>query len=189
MLSQILHSRMLVSSLVMRSRCASTTTTVSTISWTEFFAMRKNKKLVERTVGGLGGVFGLSLGSYYFLFVAEFDPFQQIWGLDPSMPYMLGAFSTGIVSAVAGSLGANQLWRLMRNPSMLRAFDLKEKEFHQRILRHRPKELPLFTTASPTRPPTPPDYYGEHIYSFSGYRKWIRRQRKFIAATAESSPK
>ncbi|KAH9265650.1 hypothetical protein BASA83_011051 [Batrachochytrium salamandrivorans] len=118
---------------------------------------------------------------------SEFDPFTPIWGMDPSMPYMMAAMSVSVAATVAANLGSTQLWRAMRSPEILRAFDLREKEFHMRILRHRPKDLPLFTTASPTRPPTPPDYYGERIYSFSDYRKWIRQQRKFIAATTPPS--
>ncbi|KAH6571609.1 hypothetical protein BASA50_006812 [Batrachochytrium salamandrivorans] len=191
MLSQILLRRLIVASpvrtLSIRAAAAPKLPNLQTVSWTEFFALRKSRRLVERSSGLVGGLLGLTLGSYYFVFVAEFDPFTPIWGMDPSMPYMMAAMSVSVAATVAANLGSTQLWRAMRSPEILRAFDLREKEFHMRILRHRPKDLPLFTTASPTRPPTPPDYYGERIYSFSDYRKWIRQQRKFIAATTPPS--
>nr|KAJ3418850.1 TIM23 complex component [Polyrhizophydium stewartii] len=154
---------------------------VADLNWTSFFALRKSRRNTERAVGGLAGAVGLFAGTYYFMFVAEFDPYDTFMGLDPSFPYMTAAMGVGVVSFAVGNLVARSLWRFTRNPPLLRAFDAKEKEFHKHIVRHRPVNLPQFAGQSGTRLPTPPDYYGEKIFSLADYRKWIRRQRRFIA--------
>ncbi|KAL2915112.1 TIM23 complex component [Polyrhizophydium stewartii] len=159
---------------------------VADLNWTSFFALRKSRRNTERAVGGLAGAVGLFAGTYYFMFVAEFDPYDTFMGLDPSFPYMTAAMGVGVVSFASGLHPDHVIWRLTHwtdQPPWLSHPNgpQKEKEFHKHIVRHRPVNLPQFAGQSGTRLPTPPDYYGEKIFSLADYRKWIRRQRRFIA--------
>ncbi|KAJ1328846.1 hypothetical protein BSLG_009890 [Batrachochytrium salamandrivorans] len=119
MLSQILLRRLIVASpvrtLSIRAAAAPKLPNLQTVSWTEFFALRKSRRLVERSSGLVGGLLGLTLGSYYFVFVAEFDPFTPIWEWT-SMPYMMAAMSVSVAATVAANLGSTQPWRAMRSP-------------------------------------------------------------------------
>ncbi|KAI8920434.1 mitochondrial import protein Pam17 [Entophlyctis helioformis] len=160
------------------------------LAWKDFFAMRKSRKSWSLASTLLSGWLGLSAGSYYFFFVAEFDPTTPLLGLpDPMMAYIMAAMGVGALSALGGSLSASQLWRLTRNSNTIKAFEHAKKELYDRILKHRPKELPMFGagggpgTGVASRIATPPDYYGEKIYSAADYRAWIRKQRRFISAS------
>ena len=51
----------------------------------------------------------------------------------------------------------------------------RDKEFFERVKRLRvPSELQALNA-------TLPDYYGEKVKSLSDYRKWIRKQREYLA--------
>jgi len=52
-------------------------------------------------------------------------------------------------------------------------FVQKEREFYNRIKRHR-----VDPTSSSIANPVP-DYYGEKIGSVAGYRRWLKDQRAF----------
>ena len=86
------------------------------IPWSQFFSLRSSKKNWERVGGLVGGVSGLCSGSYYFLFVKEFDPTTPLFGLpDPTPVYILGALSCAGVASAAGIFGFGSLWRLSKS--------------------------------------------------------------------------
>jgi import inner membrane translocase subunit TIM23 len=64
--------------------------------------------------------------------------------------------------------------------------DVKEKEFFKRLTEHRPKEL-RFLAVPGSGEVALPDYYGEKINSISDYRKWVRKQQRFIARNIKSA--
>lgn len=90
----------------------------SRLTWTDFFKNRKSRMRWEQLGGSLGGLLGLGGGAAYFLGVADFDPMAPApLGLpDISMAYFLGIAGVAFVSYMSGTLGANPLWRLTRNP-------------------------------------------------------------------------
>ena len=82
------------------------------LSWTEFFRLRVSKRRFERLGGVLGGTLGLVSGTYYFFFVAEFDPTQPLMGLpDPTIAYAGGALAAGGLSTALGISALGALWR------------------------------------------------------------------------------
>jgi hypothetical protein len=66
------------------------------------------------------------------------------------------------------------------NHSLLTIIDEKEKDFFNRLSKHRPKDI-KFINVPGSGEVALPDYYGEKIQSTSDYKKWIKSQRKFIA--------
>jgi import inner membrane translocase subunit TIM23 len=145
-----------------------------TITWTRFFQLRRAQKTTEQVLMVCLGVGGLMGGSYYFGAVADFDPIQPVFGvMDPHIAYGGASLLVGAVAAATGSIGGSHVWRLAQSKSLLKALDAREKEFFQRIQRHRPKEIKT-SLQNPL-----PDYYGENIRSVGDYRRWIKKQRQW----------
>ena len=85
----------------------------ASLTWTQFFQLRISKKRFERLGGVLGGTLGLLSGTYYFFFVAEFDPTQPLLGLpDPTIAYFGGALATAGISTAIGIFAMGSIWRL-----------------------------------------------------------------------------
>jgi Mitochondrial import protein Pam17 len=88
----------------------------NTLTWTDYFQHRKNRKLSETTGGVVSGLAGWLGGSYYFFAVAEFDPMTPLFGLpDPTILYIMAAFGVGAVSFASGTLVSGQLWRALKH--------------------------------------------------------------------------
>ncbi|KAJ3109271.1 hypothetical protein HDU97_007765 [Phlyctochytrium planicorne] len=142
-----------------RARSSVASSPESLITWTEYFRLRKSKKVGERIGGIIGGVLGLTVSGYYFFAVAEFDPTEPIWIFpDPSLAYGLGIFIIGGV--VAG----------------------RDKEFFNRIQAKRPTEVKL-SIDTPA-----PDYYGESVTSIKEYRAWLKKQRAYRLKNGDFRP-
>ncbi|KAJ3128153.1 TIM23 complex component [Nowakowskiella sp. JEL0407] len=153
---------------------------IQQVTWTDFLAARRSKRLWERIGSGTFATVGLIGGGIYFFFIAEIDPFQpRVFGvLDAGTAYTAAPF---LVAAIAGTVGLSLgglLWRAFQKSNFLKLIDLKEKEFFKRIAQNRPKELRSSGINNPV-----PDYYGEKITSVAEYRAWLRKQRKYAAVT------
>ncbi|KAJ3041041.1 TIM23 complex component [Rhizophlyctis rosea] len=161
------------------ARLASTTSPAQKVTWQQYFELRKSRKNWERAGGVIGGVGGFLGGAYYFGAVADFDPTQQVLGMqDPTFLYILGAIAVAGGASAGGILLSGQAWRLLKSREVTQALDRYDKEFFHRIQRHRPKEIAA-ASPIPGQQGGMPDYYGEKIYSVADYRSWLRKQRKF----------
>ncbi|KNC98743.1 uncharacterized protein SPPG_05723 [Spizellomyces punctatus DAOM BR117] len=159
-----------------------------TIPWREYFSLRKSRKNWERAGAITGGTGGFLGGAYYFGTVAEFDPTQQILGMqDPTLVYVLGAMAVAGLASFTGIVGAGQLWRLLKKRETLKALDLRDREFFHRIQRHRPKEI-ASVVPIPGSQSGMPDYYGEKINSVADYRSWLKKQRRFRITHSKRLP-
>ncbi|KAJ3193162.1 TIM23 complex component [Irineochytrium annulatum] len=144
----------------------------SVLPWTDYFQKRKEKKFAERVGALCGALIGFAGGSYYFLAVVDFDPTEYIFDIiDPSAAYSIGALLVGVAGYTVGVLAGGYVWRVMQRTEILRAIDMRDKEFFRRIQSSRPSEVKLSID-------TPmPDYYGEEVTSVPGYRAWLKKQR------------
>ncbi|KAJ3302032.1 TIM23 complex component [Kappamyces sp. JEL0829] len=144
--------------------------------WKDYFMMRKNMKRWEMASGLLMGFGALQASSFYFLFVAKYDPTALVFGMDPAMMYVLGIIGLGAVGYVVGNLGATPLYRAFKNRSVLDAFDRLDAQFLRRIQKWRPSDLTSVGASDNVRHL---DFYGERIGSVKGYRAWLKIQRDF----------
>ena len=103
-----------------------------------------------------------------------FDPTQTIAGVDPLVMIGLTTFGGMLTSYLAGGALAGMLWRRFR-PGTARLMDTKQKDFYERIVKHRANVAP-----DPTKVNFSFDYYGEKINSVADYRQWLRKQRQLL---------
>lgn len=94
------------------------------------------------------------------------------FGLDPLM--VTGLSTIGMLAAgwLIGPFFGGALFS-MRYRTMGGDIQRKEREFYNRIKRHR-----VDPTSSSMANPVP-DYYGEKIGSVADYRRWLKDQRAF----------
>ncbi|KAJ1557553.1 TIM23 complex component [Nowakowskiella sp. JEL0078] len=151
------------------------------VTWTDFFAARKSRRLWERAGGGILGGLGFFGGCMYYYFVADVDPFApRILGIfDQGTAYTIAPFLVAAVAGTAGISIGGIAWRAKQKNGILRLIDQREKEFYKRISENRPKEVRVAGFNNPM-----PDYYGEQITSVKEYRAWLKKQRKFAAVTS-----
>lgn len=153
---------------------------IKPISWTEFFNYRKSIKNYEIAGLVIGSFIGFSAGLFYFMMVAEFDPTQQLFGLqDPTLLYFMGVFGTAAIIGFIGSQLGLIVRRITKQKSFIKSIDTKESDFYRRILKHRPKEIAAVVPIPGAQQSGMPDYYGEKIFSIKDYRDWLKKQRKF----------
>ncbi len=80
------------------------------LTWNEYFALRRKRRLTERlvTVPTTIGGFGLSLA---YVASREFDP-TPILGQDPFLIYALGTITCGVTGLLVGPIVGSSLWKL-----------------------------------------------------------------------------
>src|SRR5437016_1611357 len=80
------------------------------LTWNEYFALRRKRRLTERlvTIPTTIGGFGIS-----FAYVAsrEFDP-TLIWGQDPFVIYGVGTIVCGFTGLMIGPIIGSSIWKL-----------------------------------------------------------------------------
>lgn len=88
----------------------------SKLTWTEFFNMRKSRKLWERGTAGFTGFCSFAATTYYTGAVMDFDPTHLIFGMmDPTMAYAIASFGVGAVGYAAGTVVGNGLWNMKQS--------------------------------------------------------------------------
>ncbi|KAF7308760.1 hypothetical protein MKEN_01075100 [Mycena kentingensis (nom. inval.)] len=152
-------------------RLNSTVATGSTPTWTEYFALRKRRRLFQTACIAPCAGFGFLGGSFYFGSL-ETDPTKPIFGFDPMMVYGICVLlCAGAGWVVAPSIGSTA-WRMLNRES-ISYMDALDREFFKHVAKNRVDA----TLQSATHPI--PDYYGESVGSLSQYRQWIRDQNKY----------
>ncbi|KAJ3271225.1 TIM23 complex component [Terramyces sp. JEL0728] len=152
------------------------------MDWKTFFTLRKSRKRYELGTGVVTGFLGLNASSFYFLFIAKFDPTEMIWGIDPLFAYAIQMFIIGALSFVGGNLIATPLWRVLRSSQTLKEFDAMEKQFLNRLKKYRPTDLGSVGAGDNVGYL---DYFGERIQSVKDYRPIIQTP----AASQTQQPK
>lgn len=113
------------------------------------------------------GFLGLNISSFYFLFLAKFDPTEMIFGIDPLFAYAIEMILIGALSFVAGNLVATPLWRVLRSSQTLKEFDAMETQFLKRLKKYRPSD---YASVGAGDNVGYLDYFGERIQSVKDYR-------------------
>ncbi|KAF0421506.1 mitochondrial import protein Pam17 [Gigaspora margarita] len=152
-------------------RSSTKTISGSTLTWNDYFTLRRRRRIAERVITiptTLGG-FGLSLG---YVATREFDP-TPIFGQEPIIIYGIGTLVCGLSGLLIGPILGSSLWKLFHQEEV-RLMEQRDREFYEHIRKNR-ADPSLHTLRNPA-----PDYYGEKIKSVADYRKWLRKQREIV---------
>ncbi|KAF2671231.1 Pam17-domain-containing protein [Microthyrium microscopicum] len=145
---------------------------VESLTWNRFLQLRKTRRRIN-VIASVLGIGACVAGSMYAITIHEVETLaSQVVGLDPLITMGIIVVATAASGWLIGPIFGNALfnlrYRALRVPIME-----KEKEFFQRIRKHR-----VDPTRSSYQNPVP-DYYGEKIGSVSDYRRWLKDQRAF----------
>ena len=146
---------------------------MQSMSWEEFFKTRARLVTLRRW-GSVPGMAAFVVAEGTLLSLPVFDPTQTIAGVDPLVMIGLTTFGGMLTSYLVGGALAGMLWRRFR-PGTARLMDTKQKDFYERIVKHRVNVAP-----DPTKVNFAFDYYGEKINSVADYRQWLRKQRQLL---------
>ncbi|EJU00706.1 mitochondrial import protein Pam17 [Dacryopinax primogenitus] len=155
----------------MRSASTSSSTAPPNLTWAEFLSIRRAKRRWELTSTIPMTFVGLGAGVAYFGSL-EADAAQPIFGIEPMWVYAAATMGCMGLGYLIGPTLGGTLWRTTHR-RMMSAIELKDKEFHARIVKHR-VDPSRQSAMNPV-----PDYYGEKIGSLHDYRRWLRDQAKF----------
>ncbi|KAJ2897560.1 TIM23 complex component [Coemansia aciculifera] len=141
-----------------------------TMTWEEFFTLRKQRRLWERVAALPCAMLGLAGGAAVFASLPV-NPQQSFMGIDPLILFGGSTVFCGVLGFVGGpSIG--RMWYRIGNRRLASTIDAKEAEFFRHVKANRSD--PNFSSASNPLP----DFYGEKINSLAAYRKWLRKQRE-----------
>ncbi|KAI9193622.1 mitochondrial import protein Pam17-domain-containing protein [Polychytrium aggregatum] len=145
----------------------------TTIPWKQYFELRKSKSHAEIAAAAVGGSVTFFAASIYVFAIADYDPTKMIMDMDPMVTYSAGIFVATGCGIGLSLLSGGSIWRLFTNKQLLKGMDLREREFFDRIAKHRP------TTQNTSLQNPMPDFYGENVKSVADYRAWLRKQRAY----------
>jgi len=119
------------------------------------------------------GSAGCVAGSVYLISIHNVETLASQWlGLDAFITMGIIVVTTVATGWLIGPFFGNAIFSL-RYRSIKVPLQNKEKEFYQRIKKHR-----VDPSRSSYQNPVP-DYYGEKIGSVQDYRRWLKDQRAF----------
>ncbi|KAI9500356.1 TIM23 complex component [Coemansia spiralis] len=168
-ISRALHSTQLLLAKPQAVKAAQMATEEQ-LSWSDFFTLRKQRRLWDRLASFPCAILGLGVGSAVFASLPV-NPQQMFMGLDPMVVFAGATLFCGVLGFISGPTFGRMYFRI-GNPRLAKTLDLKEAEFFKHIRANRSD--PAFSSASNPLP----DFYGEKINSLRAYRKWLRRQRE-----------
>lgn len=152
------------------------------LTWSEYFDI-KGRRNKARVVGGVPFFFG---GLGLVMGFVEFNPFNTILEMDPTMVVGFGAVCAGFASYQIGT-GVGALgWRAL-NRKLARDMDKMDKEFYAKIKHYRAHIRPAMAGQATgggggmpgmMKNKAATDYYGEKIKTIGDYRAWLRYQTK-----------
>jgi hypothetical protein len=93
----------------------------STLSWPEFFALRRKMQLIQR-LSGIPFVLAFWAAEGFVLSLPIFDPTKTIFELDPMVIVGLGTVAGSVASYFFGATASGLAWRLFR-PGKVRLLD------------------------------------------------------------------
>ena len=77
----------------------------NTLQWSTFFKLKKQLRNWERLGALTLGVTSFVGGSIYFGTVADFDPIEPVFGIDPNIAYGGASFLVGLAGLLTGLQG------------------------------------------------------------------------------------
>ncbi|CAG8437922.1 16803_t:CDS:2 [Acaulospora morrowiae] len=141
------------------------------LTWNDYFALRRRRKVTERIVT-YPLAFGGFSASLVYVATREFDP-TPIFGQEPFLIYSIGTVFCGITGLLIGPVVGSSLWRLFHREEV-RLMEQRDREFYEHVKKNR-ADPALHSLRNPA-----PDYYGEKVKSVEDYRKWLRKQREIV---------
>ncbi|EGW31334.1 uncharacterized protein SPAPADRAFT_61905 [Spathaspora passalidarum NRRL Y-27907] len=135
-------------------------------TWVDYFQLKKQNSRLNMFSGAVTGVLGSALTLGY-LGNIEIDVEKPIFGFDPLMVMGGTVILGGLVGYLVGPFMGSAVFKMMHRSKMAQ-FEVRNKEFLQRLRRNRPDP----SSQSFSNPI--PDYYGEKIYSLKDYQQWLR---------------
>ncbi|RLV93788.1 Presequence translocated-associated motor subunit PAM17 mitochondrial [Spathaspora sp. JA1] len=135
-------------------------------TWVEYFELKKKNSRLNMLSGVITGVAG-SVVTLGYLGNIEIDVEKPIMGFDPLMVMGGAVILGGLAGYLIGPFMGSAVFKMF-NRSKLTQFEIRNKEFLQRLRENRPDPSHQ-SFSNPI-----PDYYGEKIYSLKDYQQWLR---------------
>ncbi|PSN60424.1 Pam17-domain-containing protein [Corynespora cassiicola Philippines] len=159
-----------------RSQPAAAAPSSAQLTWNDFLTLRRTRRKISVFASSISAVATTFAGLRVFIEQGYDSSLSASFGLDPVMVTGLSAIGMLAVGWLIGPFFGNAAFNL-RYRSIRGEIERKEREFYNRIKRHR-----VDPTSSSMANPVP-DYYGEKIGSVAGYRRWLKDQRAFNLKT------
>ncbi|KAL1595921.1 TIM23 complex component [Paraconiothyrium brasiliense] len=150
------------------------------LTWNDFFALRKTRRRASQVTSGFTAIGVAYAGLQVFIGGGYDGTLAATIGLDPIITTGLASAAMLTVGWLLGPFFSNAVFS-MRNRAIAPQIAKKEREFYDRIKKHR-----VDPTSSSMANPVP-DYYGEKIGSVADYRRWLKDQRAFNLKRGEST--
>ncbi|OAL34403.1 hypothetical protein AYO20_06246 [Fonsecaea nubica] len=143
------------------------------LDWNAFFRLRTIRRRYAVTSSIITSFASTAGALIAFSEIPAFaDNITKIIPTDPVIGIGIATFGATFFGWLIGPAFGNTLWRLLHR-SRLPEFNKKEREFFERVKKHR-----VNPTGASTNNPVP-DFYGEKVGSVAGYRRWLKDQRAF----------
>ncbi|KIW26449.1 uncharacterized protein PV07_09543 [Cladophialophora immunda] len=152
------------------------------LDWNTFFRLRTVRRRYALTSSIITSFASTTGALVAFSEIPAFaDNITKIIPTDPVIGIGIATFGATFFGWLIGPAFGNTLWRLLHR-SRLPEFNKKEREFFERIKKHR-----VNPSGASTNNPVP-DFYGEKVGSVAGYRRWLKDQRAFNRKRGGSYP-
>ncbi|MCJ1309962.1 TIM23 complex component [Agyrium rufum] len=148
-------------------------TAPSSLTWNEFLALRRKRRLINTGSSAVLGTMTLITGAAWLSTVNVEAMAAQAFNLDPFLFVGLATATCGAGGWLLGPVLGNAIFKILWR-GRIKDIQAKEKSFYDRIRRFR-----IDPSSSSVSNPVP-DYYGEKIGSVSAYRQWLKDQRAFM---------
>lgn len=157
-------------------RAASTATkegAARTMSWNEFFLLRKRRNRLSTITSVASAVIAASVSFNYFAnLVIDFN--KRIMGVEVQWIYMGAIVVSGFFGWLVGPFFGTQIFRATIG-ARRQAFEQMDNIFLRHVARNRPDPSRNNVNYNPLS-----DFYGEKISSIRDYRHWLREGRLFM---------
>ncbi|KIW94516.1 uncharacterized protein Z519_04492 [Cladophialophora bantiana CBS 173.52] len=152
---------------------SSSSSSSTALDWNTFFRLRTVRRRYALTSSIITSFASTAGALVAFSEIPAFaDNITKIIPTDPVIGIGIATFGATFFGWLIGPAFGNTLWRLLHR-SRLPEFNKKEREFFERIKKHR-----VNPSGASTNNPVP-DFYGEKVGSVAGYRRWLKDQRAF----------
>lgn len=143
-----------------------------TMSWNEFFQLRKRRNRLGSFTSIASAIFAASLSFNYFAnLVIDFN--KRIMGVEVQWIYMGAIVLSGFFGWLVGPFFGTQLFKWSIGSRRI-AFQKMDDLFLRHVVRNRPDPSRNNVNHNPLS-----DFYGEKISSIRDYRHWLREGRLF----------
>lgn len=154
------------------SSTKSSTSVTPQMPWNEFFALRKQRRVLN-SLTSTGTTAMATMIAYQYFAHQEIDFNKTFAGIEIQWIYIGGILSSGVFGWLVGPTVGDKLFNLKLGRNR-QVFNEMDGLFLQHVAKNRPDPSRNNVNFNPLN-----DYYGEKIGSISDYRQWLRKNHLF----------